>query len=433
MTQELKEILSPKQLDFIAHANARWNIAHGSVRSSKTVCATFLFMIEAAKCPDNQIWIVGKSATTIYDNVISLILDSPTFAIFRPFVTWHKGSSVRKLTFFDKEIKTIGAKDEGAIGQFQGKTMSLVYCDEMTLYPTSIIEMIDSRLSCPWSKGIATMNPTYPSHIVKQWIDRGIAGDKNYYSSHFTLDDNPYVDQGYKDRIKNIGGLFHKRNYLGMWCLAEGAIFDFFDKDIYVVKKPPRAADYWIAGIDVGTSNAFACVLIGVNTGRYDQNHPIMWVEKEYFWDSKKQGRQKTNSEYADDISNFLEPYGVKQLYIDPSAAAFKVDLRKRGFHPVDADNDVYNGITHLGDQMQKGSLFICKECPNLIREIESYTWDSKASEKGDDEPIKKDDHAIDALRYACYTHKISTYDYQEHNKRQQEYWTNRFGARNFQ
>lgn len=427
----MEQCLSPKQLEFVFNSTAKWNFAHGSVRSGKTVGTLFRFLQAVYDCPDSQIWMVGKSSTTIFDNAINLILSSPEFAVFRPFCTWKKGDRV--LMFQDKEIKTIGAKDQGAVGNFQGKTMSLVYCDEMTLYPPSIIEMIDSRLSNPWSMGFGSMNPTYPSHIIKQWIDQGLNGNKDYYSLHFTLEDNPYVDEDYKNRIKNSSGIFYKRNYLGLWCLAEGAIFDFFDKNIYVLKKPPKAADYWIAGIDVGTSNAFACVLIGINTGKYDQTGVCRWIEKEYFWDSKRQGRGKTNNEYANDVQAFLEPYGVKQIYIDPSAAAFKLELKRRGMHVVDANNDVFNGITFMTSEMQQGNLFVCKDCPNVIREIESYTWDAKASENGDDEPVKKDDHCLDATRYAVYTHKVATYDYQTHAKLQQNWMQNKYQVtRNF-
>lgn len=421
----MPDILSPKQLEFIINSHAKWNFAHGSVRSGKTVGTLFRFLQAVDECPDDQIWMVGKSSTTIFDNAINLVLNSPQFAIFQPFCTWHKGERI--LTFRGKKIKTIGAKDEGAVGNFQGKTMSLVYCDEMTLYPPSIIEMIDSRLSNPWSMGFGSMNPSYPTHTIKQWIDLGLAGDTNYYSLHFTLDDNPYVDEDYKRRIKNSSGIFYKRNYLGLWCLAEGAIFDFFDRSIYVVNRPPRAAEYWIAGIDYGTSNAFACSLVGINTGKYDQSGVCRWVEKEYFWDYKKQGRQKTNAEYADDVQAFLEPYGVRHIYVDPSAASFKFELRKRGMHVIDADNDVFNGITFMTSEMQQGNLFVCKDCPNLIREIESYTWDSRASEKGDDQPLKKDDHILDATRYAVYTHKIATFDYEALKKQQANYLQTRF------
>lgn len=402
--------MSKKQLEYIKHSRAKWNLSHGSVRCGKTVGSLFAFMKDAYNCPDSQIFIVGHSSETIYQNAIRLLLESPLFAIFRPFLTWQVGK--RQLKFMDKSITALGAKDEGAIGQFQGKTMSLVYCDEITLYPESIIDMIDTRLSNPWSKGHATMNPSYPSHKVKQWIDKADAGDPNYYSLHFTLDDNPYVDENYKNRIKeSLSGLFYKRNYLGIWCLAEGAIFDFFDRDIHVVKKPPRAAEYWIAGIDYGVSNSFACLLIGVSTGKYTQTGKCLWVEKEYYYNSKQTHRQKTNSEYADDVAEFLEPYAVKAIYIDPSALSMKLELQRKGMRVVEANNDVLNGIEYMTSEMAKGNLFVCAECKNLIKEIEGYVWDEKKSKQGEDAPVKKGDHAIDALKYCLYTHKVQKYD----------------------
>lgn len=420
--------LSPKQLDFVLNAVAKWNFAHGSVRSGKTNATTFAFMTDVAKCPDDNIWIAGKSSTTIYDNVINLILHSPQFRIWQPFITWDPGKRI--LFFRDKKIKTIGIKDKGAIGYLQGKTMSLFLGDEMTLYPPEVISLIDTRLSCPWSKGYGSMNPTYPKHIIKQWIDQGVRGDKNYYSQHFTLDDNPFVDQEYKDRISKSTGLFYKRFFLGEWCLAEGAIFDFFDRDLFVVRKPPRAAEYYIAGIDVGTSNAFACVVIGVSTGRYLQEGHCFWVEAEYFWDSRKTGKAKTNLEYANDIEAFLGAYGCKAIYIDPSAASMKVELKRKNLRVIDADNDVTEGIKKVVSEMQDGNLFVMNTCENMIREIESYVWDPKASERGEDAPLKQDDHCCDALRYAINSHKPSYYDEQQELKRQKLYMQNRFGPR---
>jgi len=421
----MQDPLAPKQVEFIKNANAKWNLAHGSVRSGKTVGTLFKFMLEAAECPDSQIFMVGHSSETIFQNAVRLLLESEQLRAFRNSCTWYAGK--RQVKFLDKTICCLGAKDEGAIGQFQGKTMSLVYCDEMTLYPESIIDMIDTRLSMPHSMGYASMNPAYPTHKIKQWIDKADQGDKNYYALHFTLDDNPYVDDEYKQRIRDsTSGVFYKRNYLGLWCLAEGAIFDFFDRSFHVVSRPPASAEYWIAGIDYGVSNAFACVLIGVNTGIRNQTGKRMWVEKEYYWDSRKTHRQKINSEFANDVQEFLEPYAIKGIYIDPSALSMKLELQKRGMHVIDANNDVYNGIEYMVSEMGKGNLYVCKECTNLIREIEGYVWDSKKSAQGDDEPVKKGDHAIDAMRYCLYTHKVATYQpYKNHNAN--EYQANRF------
>lgn len=406
---------SDKQYKFIIESTAKWNLAHGSVRTGKTICTLFRFLQAVHECPDSQIWMIGHTSDTIYHNAIRLILESEQFAIFRPFCTWFAGK--RQLLYKDKTICTLGAKDEGAIGVFQGKTFSVCYCDEITLYPETIIDMIDTRLSNPHSIAFASMNPSYPSHKVKKWIDKAEAGDSNYYQLHFTLDDNPYVDENYKQRIRDsLSGLFYKRNYLGLWCLAEGAIFDFFDQKLHVVRKPPAAAEYWIASIDYGSVNPFCCLLIGVSTGRYTQTGKKMWVEKEYYYDPKVRGRQQVNSEFAQDVYDFLEPYAVQAVYIDPSAAAFKLELRKKGIHVIDADNDVENGIQTMTSEMKKGNLVVCEECVNTIREIESYVWDSKAAERGDDQPLKKNDHGMDALRYAIQTHKIATFKKDTHN-----------------
>lgn len=412
--------LSSKQLEFIQNSTAKINLAHGSVRSGKTVGTLFRFMQAVYECPDSAIYMVGHTSDTLYRNAIRLILEGNELIMFRPFCSWSPGNRV--LTFLDKTITVLGAKDEGAIKNFQGNTWSLGYCDEITLYPESIIDMIDTRLSQPHSMLFASMNPSHPGHKVKKWIDKADEGDPNYYALHFTLDDNPYVDESYKKRIRDsLSGLFYKRNYLGLWCLAEGAIFDFFDRKIHVVDRPPASAEYWIAGIDYGTVNAFCCLLIGINSGKHTQTGKTLWVEKELYWDPKKTGRQKTNSEYADMVKRFLEPYAIKGVYLDPSAEAFQLELRRNGIHAIHANNDVSNGIQIMTSEMAKGNLVVCDECVNTIREIESYVWDSKQADRGYDAPVKKEDHSVDALRYAIATHKVSTFNVDDLYRKQED------------
>lgn len=408
MAKQNRPPFSDKQLEFILNSNARFNIAHGSVRSGKTVCTLFRFLQEVAAIEGSSIYIMGYSLSTIYRNVVSLIFDSPEFELFKIYCSWSSGSHT--LTFGTKQIKCIGCGDEGALGLIQGLTIDLVLCDEMTLYPINVIDMIKTRLSRDQSKLFASMNPSHPQHKIKQWIDWAAQGDKNYYSVHFSIEDNSsFLSKEYiSDLQKSLSGLFYKRNYLGIWCLAEGAIFEFFDRNIHVKRRPPKSADYWIAGLDYGTNNPLGCVLIGVCRGDYDQTGTCMWVQEEYFWNPAVTHRQKTNYEFAQDILRFLSPYDVKAVYMDPSAAAFRLDLQKLGLHCVPANNDVLDGIGVMTSLVQRGILSICSPCANLIREIEGYVWCPKAAQKGDDEPFKKDDHLVDALRYAVMTHKVA-------------------------
>ena len=73
--------LAPKQLEFIINSTARWNLAHGSVRSGKTVGTLFRFMQAVENCPDSQIFMAGHTSDTIYQNAIRLLLESEQLSI----------------------------------------------------------------------------------------------------------------------------------------------------------------------------------------------------------------------------------------------------------------------------------------------------------------------------------------------------------------
>lgn len=91
----MQDLLAPKQIEFIINSTARWNIAHGSVRTGKTVCSLFRFMQAINDCPDSQIYMVGHSSDTIFHNGIRLILESPQLAIFRPCCDVMPGLKVK--------------------------------------------------------------------------------------------------------------------------------------------------------------------------------------------------------------------------------------------------------------------------------------------------------------------------------------------------
>ena len=295
----------------------------------------------------------------------------------------------------------MGANDQGSVGKIQGPTLSGAYVDEMALLPQNFIDMLLSRLSKPHSKLFATMNPDSPYHPIKtNLIDR--ADGKDIYALHFNLDDNPILTEDFKNRLKKLySGLWYRRFILGEWCMAEGAIYDFFDRKFHVHNRAPTFGKYYLVGVDYGTSNPFAAVLIGVNPN----NSPAMWVEKEYYWDPKETGRQKTDTEFADQIQYFIEGYPVKFVYLDPSAQSMEVELKNRKLPVKQAANDVLNGIRLVARYLSQGDLVICSQAVNLIKEIEGYRWDMKKCKIGEDAPIKDRDHACDALRYAIFTH----------------------------
>jgi PBSX family phage terminase large subunit len=336
---------------------------------------------------------VGRSSHTIYENAVKWYEE-----FFPTITTYQPGNQI--LILGDKRIRLIGASDQSSYTRIAGNTRSGAYVDEASLIPWSFMKMLDQRLSRPYSKMFCTTNPDSPYHPLKEWIDK--ADNKNFSVFHFSFDDNPYLSDDYKNRLKITNtGLYYKRYIDGVWCQAEGAIYDFFDEELHTLSKPPSYAKYYIIGIDYGTINATAFSMIGVN----DEVSPPLWLEKEFYYDSRKIGRQKTDSEFALDFEKFKELYNVKNIYIDPSAASFKLELKRRGTRTLDANNDVIDGIRSVSNFMSNQQFKILDTCKDTIREIQSYVWDEKASERGDDKPVKKSDHLLDSIRYALHTH----------------------------
>ena len=387
-------ILSPKQKQFIYESTAKINIAHGAVRAGKTLASLLRFVELVQVCPDNKIVIVGNSFSAVQVNVVKFLSDE----LLAGYCVWKPGNQI--LCIGDKEIRVIGANNEGSVRAIQGNTLSLAYVDEITTIPYSFVDMLTTRLSHDWSKLIATCNPSSPVHPIKtNFIDS--TDNKYAYSLHFSLDDNPGISDTIKEEFRTkYTGLFYKRYILGEWVAAEGAIYADFDRKTHVVDDPPHYCDNYFVGIDYGAVNPTAFVLIG-HSNKYS---PHFCVEKEYYWDSSKMLRQKTNSELADDFERFIEGYPVRAIYIDPSAQSFQVELRRRGIRVLEADNDVYNGISFVANLISNHEIKVVSSCPNLIAEIEQYAWDPRKTAVGKEEPIKTRDHAVDSLRYATFT-----------------------------
>jgi len=88
------------------------------------------------------------------------------------------------------------------------------------------------------------------------------------------------------------------------------------------------------------------------------------------------------------------------RIVLDPSAASFRNELSAANLWVVDANNDVLDGIRKTSSVLTQRRIRISAECEELIRELPSYMWDPDAIKRGEEAPIKTNDHGCDALRY---------------------------------
>lgn len=385
--------LSEKQLRSLRESDARINIWEGAVRSGKTYVSLWRWLKELTYGPKGEYCIITRT----YDSFKRNLLPQLTRMIGSD-VKYYSGK--REMVIFKKTIHIVGADDERAESKIRGPTFSGAYVDEATIIPESVFKMLISRCAMGGAKIFATTNPDSPFH----WLKKDYLTDNpDVKSWKFTLEDNPELTQDEKEYLRRqYKGIWFQRFIEGRWVQAEGAIYDFFDTSVHCIDHPPGNAEFYIVGVDYGTTNPCAFSLIGINRSRY----PNMWVEQVYYWDSRAKQRQKTDSEYADDLAKFIQGKPVKAIYIDPSAASFKLELSRNGVsHLYDAENEVIDGIRLVSKFLSNGTLKICRNCQELIKEIQGYVWDSKSQKTGQDRPLKVSDHAVDSIRYALFSH----------------------------
>ena len=291
----------------------------------------------------------------------------------------------------------MGASDVKAEAAIRGSTYAGALVDEVTVIPEPVFRQLSYRLSVTGARCYVTTNPDSPYHwFKKDYLDQIDKEDMDLRHWQFNFDDNPTLDPTYIRRIKaESHGLWYKRFIEGLWVLAEGAIYDIFEDKQHVIPHQPNMAREYVVGVDYGTTNPCVFVLIGYNP----ETFPQLWIEKEYYYDSKKSNRQKTDSEYATDMARFIENLPVKAIYIDPSAASFKNEMRRAGIQNIfDADNDVMNGIRVVAELLYAGTFKVCQECKHTIAEFGNYIWDARAAINGVEKPLKQHDHCFGAM-----------------------------------
>jgi PBSX family phage terminase large subunit len=411
------KVLSPAQIRSVVESQQRINVWEGSIRSGKTIASLLRFLIFVANPPrDGELVIIGKTRETIYRNLFAPLMNPNLFGIFAKQVHYNAGAS--EATIFGRTVHVIGANDAKAESKIRGMTVAGAYVDEITVLPRAFFDMLVGRCSVPGAKIFGTTNPDNPQHwLRKEYLLR--AQQTELATWHFTIDDNPHLDPSYVAWLKaTYTGLWYRRFILGQWVQAEGAIYDMWDPDRHVVPTLPPIHRWVSLGVDYGTVNPFAALLIGIGRGKAP-NDPVersrLYLAGEYRYDSRAHRRQLTDVQYSRQLRDWLARFpvphqpdlvGVRPEWtvVDPSAASFVTQLYDDGLTPTLADNAVLDGIRLVSSLLSQDLLLVRDTCTGWIEEAPGYAWDDKAAAEGEDKPIKANDHSLDGGRYGIKT-----------------------------
>jgi len=396
--------LSRKQKAYIYDSDAFINIAHGAVRSGKTIAATLKFLIFILKSDYDEFMISGKTRDTIERNVVRdliRMIDGNIDYVYRKFDNY--------IQIGDNRVWLIGFSDEGATEKVRGMTVGGWYADELTSASKSTVEMAITRCSVDGAQMFWTMNPESPYHFIytdyitnQELLDSGTVK-----CWHFTLEDNLHLSPRYIEELKRVNRkskVNYKRNILGEWVIAEGVIYDMFDETIHTYNNDLTSKFHEInICCDYGVSTVTTFGVMGIIKGGQHGND--YYLQEETYYDAQAKGVAQSDSDRVNDIIRLQDKYNLSRrntIYLPHDAASLKAQCRKdkrirmkvRTYAP-----DTFKDINRIQTLFNDNRFHIHTSCRNSITQAQTYCWDTKAQQRGEDKPLKVDDHCPDMWR----------------------------------
>ncbi|MCK8675120.1 phage terminase large subunit [Rhodococcus sp. HM1] len=400
MTTKLARLgrLTPKQAWSIGRATAKICIWNGAVSAGKTITSLFKWMMLIPTAPQTgEIVMIGRTRDTVYRNLMTQLQNREIFGDLADHVHYNRGAPTA--TILGRTVHILGSSDVRAEATIRGMTISLAYLDEATLVTKEFFAMLVSRLRVKGFRCqlLCTTNPDAPKHWLKtDYMDRAHDPELSIVVFNFRLRDNarnlerPYI-HGLEAQYT---GLWKARFIDGEWTMADGVIYEMFDPAVHVVDQLPMMQQLLAIGIDDGVNHPAAGILLGLGADNR------LYAMAEF---APPAG---TPADRTRLLRRFENEHGTPDFhFVDPSAAALKLQMNREGFVNVaNAANSHKLGIGVVASLLSTQQLMIHSSCTNLLNEIPGYVWDSKAVERGEDAPVKENDDFCDALRYAVAT-----------------------------
>lgn len=213
--------------------------------------------------------------------------------------------------------------------------------------------------------------------------------DEDYKSFHYTSYDNPFIPKEEIDKAaKEIPEDRFAQEYLADFRKTEGLVYKEFDRTRHITDEAPKGVSDTILGIDFGYTNPSSIIPIKVD----GDNH--YWILEEWY---------KTH-QTTEQIAEQARLYKATKVYADPAEPDRVEILRKAGLNCRDVSKDIVAGVDRVRELFKQGRIHISPDCKNLIHELETYRYPDRKPERNEEEkPVKENDHALDALRYALY------------------------------
>lgn len=377
----------------------------------------------AMKYPGMKGLIVRKNESTLASTALaSYRRDVAARNLADGSVRWFGGSSSepKGFRYANGSILAVAGMDRAT--KIMSSEYDLAYVQEAIELSENDWEAITTRLRngrMPYQQLIADTNPSTPTHWLKQRADRG-----QTVMFQATHEENPTLfDQagqitpagvGYIGKLDALTGVRYQTLRKGLWVAAEGLIYDNLDPAVHFIDPftPPAAwARYW--SIDFGMTNPFVCQFWALDPDGRAFLYREVYLSKRIVEDHAKR------------IMDLVRPDGVwsepkpVRVLADHDAEDRATWLKHTGLTTTAANKKVSPGIQAVQARLKTAAdgrprLFLMRDVvdqrdqvlmdrkkpASTVEEMPGYVWDVGAGKQPKEQPLKENDHGMDAMRY---------------------------------
>lgn len=403
--------LLPKQLETMeAVTKYDFTVYSGAVAAGKTLLLSHIAIKTCINNPHCK-GIIGSLTYTQLSNVVFTVFKEE-LAKYQQLLnkngipiklikSMSESHGKMKVEFFNGSIIYFLAMDKEE--KIRGYTIDFFCLDEPIEIDERIFDQLIARLrgnKLQHRFGLLTTNPGAETHWIYQKFYKG--EKESYHHIDTNSYENIFLPDGYIENMEESYDDDWKRRFLdGRWGAFEGQIYKSFNPNKHVLDKEKLAnveddIKYYIAGVDWGITNPSCILTLGIT-----KEKKVIVVDEYY-------QAEKTTAQVSKQLKKLDSYYNYKKIFIDPSAKDLITQCDQLHLPAEKGDNHVEPGIGKVKSLFSRGQIYISYKCRNLIRELQAYRYQrNKTNQNKNEKPLKKDDHAPDALRYGVYSFKL--------------------------
>jgi len=386
---------SPHDGQAAIHASdARFKLAVAGARFGKSVGGS-REMLREIVCGNGRGWVVAPIYALARPEFSYLTHDIAALAQLKSVKTGGREGYSRLSTHCGAEVLGLSAHSPFSL---LGEELDwLILCEAAHLDSESWERYLRPRLGSRLGRMIASSTPRGGNWMHELYVRAGEDGDWGRF--HYATWDNPAITaQEIESARRTLPADVFDEQYGGQFMPLSGRVFAEFKLSTHTGKLIAPEGCRVTRGIDFGFTNPLAVVWVA------EDGDGRLLALREFYRGGMVIDQAATEIARIDDE---LRKHGliIGRGYADPSNPAQIVTLCERGLPTERATGSVAHGIDLVRTALRtrgdgKPGLRIDASCTNLIREMESYTWQEGDAER-EKQPEKRKDHAVDALRYA--------------------------------